>query len=743
MTNLKLSEDTFNLKKINKYATLMTLGNGYIGLRGTHEENYFNQKRGFYVAGIYNYSEAGEPEEIVNLPDVVGHEIEIDGQVFSSLTGKKLSYDRTLHMDRGEVITRYLWEREDGLRLQFAFHRLVAKHDLHVIASKVMITSMNRDVTVKLRTGIDAQQTNHGRQHVKEKHVQVHEEKYLQGTYETTNSGQTITLFSACAYSHDCPVNFFAKNRQLLSESVISLGEDESFQLEKFTTVETSNDGDVSGSRDIGLEKVKHLTAQGYDEILKQSARAWKQFWDANRIEIHSPNPMDQKAIDFAQYHLEIMTPKHSNNISIGAKGLTGEGYKGHVFWDSEIFMLPYHLYNDPEVARQLLEYRYQRMPEAKNLATEHGYHGAQFPWESARTGKEETPKYAAINIRTGERQKVASALAEHHIVADIAFAVLHYYRGTGDEDFMKEKGLEMLVETSKFWLSRAEEVDGRLQLLGVIGPDEYTEFIDNNAYTNYMVHYTVQETLDLLRGVDSENQQQIKEMENFLDRLYLPEVNADNLIPQDDTFLNKPIIDLAPYKQQQGSQSILLDYSRTEVNEMQILKQADVVMLLFLLPDLFSRDVVEANYRYYEARTIHDSSLSKAIHAILAMRCGHKTTAYQFFQEACLIDLGPNPHSSDDGIHAASLGSIWLALFNFLNLNFTGERFKIDPVLPDTWTYFKFPFSYRGRRIVVEVSDQNLKLSNVYGKPIGVEVGGNSYQLTDYIEIPLPQIVT
>ncbi|WP_347553129.1 glycosyl hydrolase family 65 protein (plasmid) [Pseudalkalibacillus hwajinpoensis] len=735
---LKLSEDYFDLKKINKYATLMTLGNGYMGVRGTQEEKYPSQKRGFYVAGIYNNASIDEPEELVNLPDVMGIEIEVDGEMFSHMSGKTISYDRTLHLDQGEITKDIVWEREDGLRLHFSFRRMVAKHDLHVLASKVTIISLNREATIKTRTGIDGQQTNFGRQHLLEEHLQVHEEKYMQGIYKTTNSYQTIALFTTCNYSKGCQVDFYAKNRQILSESTTLLKEKKSFSIEKLSAIYTSIDSELDQLGDVGLSKVKELSQKGYNHVLHLSEAKWKEYWEDSRIEIGSPNLMDQQAIDFALYHLEIMVPKHNNNLSVAAKALTGEGYKGHVFWDTEVFIMPYYLYNEPHVAKQLLQYRYKRLPQALERAKENGYEGAQFPWESARTGMEETPTYAAINIKTGKRQKVASALSEHHIVADIAYAVIQYYNVTQDQEFMLNEGLKMLKETSKFWLSRTSERNGQLHILNVIGPDEYTEFVDNNAYTNYMAHYTVERTLhymEVFNFVEEAFQTKAKE---FLNRLYLPKVNSNDLIPQDDTFLQKPVIDLKKYKAKQGSQSILLDYSRDEVNDMQILKQADVVMLFYLLPHLFSEEVVQKNFTYYEDKTIHDSSLSKAIHSILAMRFEEKDMAYKLFQEACLIDLGSNPHSSDEGIHAASLGSIWLAVFSFLNVSFKNERISIQPKIPKEWTYFKCPLYYRGRKIVVTVEAGKLFIQKIKGEAIFIEVSSKSYHLIDRLQIDL-----
>jgi hypothetical glycosyl hydrolase len=378
-------------------------------------------------------------------------------------------------------------------------------------------------------------------------------------------------------------------------------------------------------------------------------------------------------------------------------------------------------------------------LEQAKEKAQLNGYEGALFPWESAFSGEEETPEFAAINIRTGIRQKVASAIAEHHIVADIAFAVVKYFENTKDEDFMKKEGLSLLKETSRFWLSRAVEEDGQFSIKDVIGPDEYTEHIDNNAYTNYMAYFNVKQTLFFMGKYGDQDGELIERGNDFLNRLYLPVPNKGGIIPQDDTFLNKPEIDLAKYKETQGSQAILLDYSRQEVNEMQILKQADTVMLLYLFPDLFPADIVAKNLHYYEKHTIHDSSLSKAIHAIVAARCGDMEAAYRFFQEACLIDLGPNPHSSDEGIHAASLGAVWLAgVFGFANIILKNNTLSINPKLPAEWSKMSFPFYCRGSRLEILLTPNQVAVTLISGPALTVEINGNEYLVNEEIEVNL-----
>lgn len=736
-----LYDRAFDVNYLNKYATLMSLGNGYLGLRAAHEEDYTEQTRGMYVAGIYNKAAENETSELVNLPDLIGMKIEIDGEPFSLLGGEILSYDRQLNLSNGEIKREILWKNKQGDRYQFRFQRFVAKNHLHVLALKLTVISLDRAVKLKITTGIDAQQTNFGNQHLSVENVRVFDEEIMQGIYKTKESGHTIALTTSCSCSLNSDISFAAKNRKLLTQIKHDLSANQPFTLEKMGTIYTSLDQMADGMtpETIGLDALHESRTLGFDTLLKQSASEWTKFWNENRVRLISKNDFDQFALDYALFQIEVMTPAHDERCSVGAKGLSGEGYKGHVFWDTEIFILPFHLYTKPDTAKKLLSYRHLHLQQALDKAQQNGYEGALYPWESAFTGKEETPEFAAINIRTGKRQKVASAIAEHHIVADIAFAVVQYYTATYDEAFMKKEGLKLLKETCRFWISRSTDEDGLLSIKDVIGPDEYTEHIDNNAYTNYMAYFNVEQALVYMKKYEDADSALILKCEDFLQRLYLPKPSLDKIIPQDDTFLSKPEIDLTPYKEHQGSQGILLDYSRAEVNEMQILKQADIVMLLYLFPDMFSSDVVARNLHYYEKHTIHDSSLSKAIHAIVAARCQENATAYRFFQEACLIDLGPNPRSSDEGLHAASLGAIWLAtIFGFANVSVTNNQLSMNPSLPTEWSELAFQLQWQGTRIDITIKSHQVVIINLSGPTIQIHIQGKQYVCLDRIEVDL-----
>lgn len=718
----KIIEKEFAIDYLNKYGSQMTIGNGYLGIRGALEEDYPEQVRGMYVAGIYNRPSGSTSSELVNLPDVTRFHLTLDGEVFSMLTGTIHSYERYLDMNTGELIRKITWENSAHKKYQINFRRFVSKVAKHLIAAKLEVTPLTGDMKVKVRTGIDGQQTNFGTQQLKELSLRIFDEERMVGEYQTIESKQQIVV----ATKVNAKGAFTAKNRQLMTVVEQNVAANETFTLEKISSVNTS------------LSKMDEvLPNTTYLELKKETDLAWEKFWKQTGVEIKSTNTFDQFALDFASYHLEIMTPKDDIRCSVGAKGLTGEGYKGHVFWDTEIFILPFFLYNQPKIAKQLLQYRYLHLKEAQEKALENGYKGALYPWESAFSGVEETPEFAAINIRTGTRQKVASAISEHHLVADIAFAVCEYAAATKDTAFMMNCGAEMLLETAEFWISRTTNRNGRLEILDVIGPDEYTEHIDNNAYTNYMAYFNVKKAMEW----NKENQPFQKRAEKFLANLYLPVANESGLIPQDDTFLQKDWINLDKYKANQGTQGILLDYSRQEVNELQILKQADLVMLFYLLPATFETKVMKRNLDYYEKRTIHDSSLSKAIHAIVENRIGDRKQAYQFFQEACLIDLGTEPHSSDDGLHAAALGAIWLAvIFGFAGIDTREELLQITPNLPDAWQSLTFEFVWKGERIGFKITPKTLELSKTTTSVLELIINGEKHSFTDKLTINFEQ---
>ncbi|MGY3830379.1 glycoside hydrolase family 65 protein [Citrobacter freundii] len=711
-----LTEPAFCPHSLNKYASLMTTGNGYMGIRASHEEAYTLQTRGMYLAGLYHRAGKGEINELVNLPDVVGVEITLNGEIFSLTSGVIESWHRELDFASGELRRALIWHAPGGARFAIESRRFVSAQKLPLFAMEVVVTPLDADASIGISTGIDATITNHGRQHLDETQIRVFGQHLLQGIYTTQDNRNDIAITSYCDVDGAAQRCFTAKERRLLQHNTVQAQAGQRVTLTKMSWVDWTSERNLS-LETWGRQSLRNIEAcaqQGYDALLAESSANWHAWWQTRRVQVTSSDISDQRALDYALYHLRVMTPDHDERSSIAAKGLTGEGYKGHIFWDTEVFLLPFHLFTEPKTARSLLRYRWHNLPGAREKARRNGWQGALFPWESARSGDEETPEFAAINIRTGLRQKVASAQAEHHLVADVAWAVINYWHATGDLNFMTREGMTLLLETAKFWISRAVMVNDRLEIHDVIGPDEYTEHVNNNAFTNYMAWYNVEQALGFARRLGCDDDTFIHRAEHFLQYLWRPEVQPDGVLPQDDTFLNKPVIDLSQYKAKAGKQTILLDYSRAEVNEMQILKQADVVMLTYMLPEQFSPQTCLANLRYYEPRTIHDSSLSKAIHGIVAARCGDSAQGYRFWREGSLIDLGDDPHSCDDGIHAAATGAIWLgAIQGFAGVNVRHGELHLAPALPEHWQTLSFPLRWQGIDLQVTINATEIRINS------------------------------
>lgn len=735
--NWIISETEFNENNLPKFETIFSLGNGYMGLRAATEEHYFNETRGCYVAGMFDRFK-GEVAELPNIPDYVGMEIKLDGERFNLNQGKIISYHRYLNVKDGELVREVEWQSPAGNITKLVFKRFVSLANLHLAGFKIKIIPVNYSGKVAIKTGYNGQVTNSGVQHFVEgdKRVLPDGKSYL--TVRTQESG----IFTIVAGKFRFLINASEINpqqqivtgrRQLFLRSEYELKENECLEMEKCVIVYTGRDLEFKDkdidSGDIVETALTTLDKAGtkrYEELFSEHRQKWHKLWHEIDIEIGGPD-FDQLAVRFAQYHLVQMTPSHDSRISVAAKGLSGEGYKGHVFWDTEIFILPFFIYTFPQIARKLLEYRYHTLDGARKKARENGYKGAMYPWESADTGEETTPEFGEVDIKTGKPIRIWCGEIEQHITADVAYAIWHYYQVTGDKEFMYNYGTEIFMETARFWASRLEYNQGldRYEIKDVIGPDEYSEHVNNNAYTNYMVKWHLEKAIDIYNWLSDDSrdilekiinkialkEDELNEWKKKKDKIYLPFQEDSKVIPQFDGFMDQDVIDISSYRGDVGA--IMKAYSWDEITSSQVIKQADVVMLLYLLGEDFSHEVKEKNYHYYEPKTLHDSSLSPSIHAIMGKEIGDLDEAYRYFNKSTTIDLGRNMRSCDAGLHSASLGGIWQAVV----LGFGGVKVKdnvlnIDPMLPEKWDYLNFKLKWQGMPIRVEIRNDRVSVS-------------------------------
>jgi len=754
-------ETAFDSNLQGKCEAIMSLGNGYLGLRSATEEPYLNQVRNLFVAGTFNKFDEEEVTELPNAADLTEIKLVLDGESFSLEQGKVVDYRRDLNLRTGELEREVLWDSPKGKRYHLLFKRFVSMENLHLIGMKVEVTPKSGQANVRIISGINAQMTNTGSQHFHEGEKRIFDKKYIQLLQKTIESKIDFVINTVHNYSvNDQEVEMDPKmaidRRKVFTEAKIELGKEETLTFEKISNVHTSRDKeykegyDLSVMRETTLSELEEEATKGYQTLLGESAREWDKKWQHMAIDIKSKDSFDQLAIRFAHYHLMVMTPAHDNRFGIAAKGLSGEGYKGHSFWDTEVFILPFFIYTYPEVARGLLEYRYNTIDGARRKAIQNGYEGAMYPWESAYTGDEVTPVWGSVDIVTGEATKIWSGFIEQHITSDIAYAVWQYYEITGDEDFMNQYGYEMLFDTATFWTSRLEWNDEhqRYHINQVIGPDEYKEHVDNNAFTNYMAYQNIELAIKYSEKLATENPELFNQLNNVLnlesakekwvdkiDKIYLPQPREEDLvIPQDDTYLDKKIIDLTKYKNQKHVGSIFEDYNLEQVNDMQISKQADIMILFYLLENKFSTEVKRANWNYYEPKTLHDSSLSLSSHCVLAADMDDLSLSYELFQRAAQIDLGPNMKSSDHGMHTASIGGLWQGVVcGFGGVRMLGGELRIDSKLPENWDELSFPIYWKGDRLKVRVTKTDISVTNetkkqpqttftVHGKPYVLE---------------------
>ena len=390
-TNWIVAESAFQRKYQGKAEVVMCLGNGYMGVRSCTEESYLGQVRNFFVAGTFNKPGKYDVTELPNAADMLGMEIYVDDELFSLEKGSYSNYNRALNLKTGELTRSFNWEYQ-GKSIAFEFKRFVSMDNLHLIASKVRITALDGASSIRVKSGINGQVTNSGAQHFDEGDKRIYDREYLQMLQSTTESDITFVHnlyhdFSASDVKVDSRFEMGRRMVSMIYEANLEKGQ--SLRFEKISNVFTTRDGDIEG-KDIeaikthSIESLKSDSKKGYTALLEASGAVWDDYWSRMEITVTGENDFDQLAIRFAQYHLMIMVPRHDARYGIAAKGLSGEGYKGHSFWDTEIFMLPFFSYTLPEIGRKLMEYRYITLKGAREKALENGYRGAMYPWESA-----------------------------------------------------------------------------------------------------------------------------------------------------------------------------------------------------------------------------------------------------------------------------------------------------------------------------------------------------------------------
>lgn len=719
-----------------------TVSNGFLGVRGgraiSRGERWVVPPR-TYVAGLFDTpAAAGAVPGLVPAADWLRVRISTPMGPVAHDPDEVSDHSVTLDMRRGLLLSDCRHLSSAGLVVRLRTLRLVSQSRRALGLQLIQIEVERGEAEVTLEASFEG--LNLGL-------VQEQLEQDL-GAWRTRKSGKSLVMAAAARVMVD--------GQELPDQAPLPLtwvwrwpsrpGQDVGF--DRIVAVTRNGQGRLA----LVAEARTELAAaqhRGWRAMLADHELAWAERWTQSDVEIGG-DPAAQRAIRFALYHLNSAANPDDDGVSIGARALTGDDYLGHVFWDTEIFLLPFYIFTWPEAARALLNYRFHTLGAAGAKAAAMGWRGALYAWESTDTGEETTPSQLVgpdrrvVDILTGAR--------EQHISADVAYAVWQYWTATGDEAFLLEAGAEIILETGRFWASRAQlESDGLRHIRGVIGPDEYHEDVDDNAFTNGMARWNIARALEVaallrdrwpehwlgLAGRLKLDPAELTQWQAAVDTMATGLDARTGLFEQFEGYFALEEIDLAAYAGRSVPMDVVL--GRERISRSQLIKQADVVALLALLPETFAAQSGADNYRFYEPRCGHGSSLSRALHGLVAGRLGQSQAALAYFTQTAAIDLADTHVAIAGGVHIAAQGGLWMiAVFGFAGLSIQDGELAIDPQLPEAWENLRFPLQWRGRhlRVSIQCAGSRLVVELEAGAPMMMRVNGLSHALSKAVSL-------
>lgn len=749
------------LKRENNYRneTIFSLGNGYLGSRGTFEENYDFGKgngmegnfiNGFYESETIRYGEFnfGFPEKSQSMLNVTNAKIIrlfVDGEEFHMYDGTIREYKRNLSLKDGILQRTCIWETKSGKQLRVTIQRMASFSHKNLLSIRYQVESLNFTGAVQIVSQIETEVINHTNENnplidygpygislLPEK-VQT-SDRTIEVISRVKNNG--FSLYTGCRHLFETEhgvrtVKEDTKGHLPSLTFEADVKEGCTFSMTKhiiYMTHETDAEVcEVAGRKDLeGCGTISFAD-------LKREQRAFlDSFWEKVDVSIEGDDAV-QQGLRFNLFHI-LQSTGRDGITSIGAKGLSGEGYEGHVFWDTEMYMIPLYTHTYPEMARNLLLYRYHTLEAAREHAKELGHKsGALYPWRTIN-GKEASAYYPLGS-------------AQYHINSDIAYAINQYVQISGDMEFMYQYGLEMLCEISRVFADVghfSEWKNGQYVINCVTGPDEYNAIVDNNFYTNLGARETLRATMRWLEMIKKED---ISRFRVFTERLMLSEKECEywqkiienmylgydeklGIYVQDDTFLQKKPWDAETDKEKKQS-LLYVNYHPLYVFRHQMCKQADTPLAMLLFNHLFTAEEMKQNYEFYYPRTVHHSSLSQCIYAIIESRLGRHDAAYRNFVTSARMDLDDCHNNVYAGIHGANMAGTWMTLtYGLAGMNTTDGTLHFDPYLPERWKSYSFKIVYHGCALKILIEKNKVTYSLQQGEKLTFSHRGNTFEL-------------
>jgi alpha,alpha-trehalose phosphorylase len=757
-------EKGFHPEFLAQSETMLALGNGYLGMRGCPEEGGPNAENGTFINGFYEawpivygeeaYGFAKTGQTICNVTDGKIIKLFVDDEPFWLPDANLLNYDRRLNMKSGTLDREILWETPAGKQVLITSRRLVSFANRHVAAISYRVTLLNAEaftvISSEMATepsaridGDDPRQTRAFSGRVLHQRSNYSKDRRIVLCHATEKSRLMLTCATDNALETSCPHAYKVVHTEDFGQVAFTIEARPGcpIQLTKYMVYHTSQTASVEelcGRAEWTMDRVMN---QGFQQLLAAQEQYMDDFWRRSDVRVKDiredrtkrSTVEIQQAIRFNLFHI-LQASARAEDAGVPAKGLTGQAYEGHYFWDTEIYLLPFLTYTSPQIARNLLTFRYKMLPQGRARARQLGHRGAMFPWRTI-SGEEASAYYAA-------------GTAQYHINADIIYAVRKYVQATGDELFLRQCGAEMLVETARLWLDLgfySHAKGGKFCINAVTGPDEYNTVVNNNAYTNLMARENLRyaaQTVESLRATEPDaynalvhktalESSEIEAWMRAAENMYVPYDEKLKIIPQDDSFLDREPWDFRNTPREHYP--LLLFYHPLNIYRKQVIKQADVVLAMFLLGDVFSPETKKRNFDFYDPLTTGDSSLSSCVEAIIAAQTGDIEKAIRYGMAALLMDLADVGGNVKDGCHIASMGGTWMMLtYGFGGMRDDDGTLSFWPRrAPEDNAILRFPVTYRGQMLEVEIGLDKVEYALREGECLVIRHETEEVQLT------------
>jgi alpha,alpha-trehalose phosphorylase len=739
--------------------TLFHNANGYIGVRSNFEEGYpdgIDTIRGAYMNAFYDFREikqaeafygfAVEKQTMLNVHDVQGITLYLDDEAFSIFTGTVIAAKRTLNMSAGYTERYVHWRSPKGKEVELRIRRLASFVLPPLFLIDYSVTALNFEGPVSFISSHRGDVENYcnpadPRLSQERFHSLIPRDVAIEGSasfVSSVTSKSALTVRTAVDHilagsnAGNGIITTEPEGHGAASRIAGRIKKQDTLTLYKYCIFTDSLRYPFPGSAKVELHRAM---TEKPAAVYRAQEEYLDRFWEGARIEIEGDEELE-KAVAYNLFEL-IQSAGKDIYSNIAAKGLSGEGYEGHYFWDTEIYMEPFFTLTNPDIAKNLISYRYGILDEARKNARLLGHpRGALFPWRTIM-GRECSGYFPA-------------GTAQYHINGDIAWSVVSYYLATADLSFIAEKGAEIVFECARLWLDAGNYYRGQFRINEVTGPDEYTCLVNNNYYTNASAQYNLRWAVKFweilkeagaLEGVRRKiglSPDEIDAFSRAAEDMYLPYDEELGINPQDDSFLAKKKWDLSHTPREEFP--LLLHNHPLHLNRYQVCKQADTVLAHFIFEDAQSPETVRKSFLYYENITTHDSSLSTCIYSIVASKLGFPEKAARYFGDSAKLDILNLHGNTKDGIHTANMGGTWMAIvYGFAGLRIKEGGIYFAPAIPESWKAYRFTIRYRDSRILTEITGEGTIFTLLSGAPRIIDVYGKEYELSDSLTVRSP----